>query len=212
MSQLQTKTVLVIVAHPDDETLWVGGTILSHPNWKCFIISLCRESDTERSDKFFKALITLKAEGVIVDLDDGPEQKPLNEEELETTILKLIPPMHFDLIITHNPAGEYTRHLRHEEISKAVIKLWDSVKISATELWVFAYEDGEKKYFPKAIEAASIYRILTKRIFLRKYGIIRETYGFEIDSWEAQTTPKSESFWKFADPYEAVKFMHQHVN
>ena len=23
----------MIVAHPDDETLWAGGTILKHPEW-----------------------------------------------------------------------------------------------------------------------------------------------------------------------------------
>jgi len=28
---LSAKTVAIIVAHPDDETLWAGGTILSHP-------------------------------------------------------------------------------------------------------------------------------------------------------------------------------------
>jgi len=212
MSQLPTKTVLIIVAHPDDETLWAGGTILSHPNWKCFIVCLCRGSDNDRADKFFKALIILKAEGVIIDLDDGPEQKPLDEKELDLAILDTIPPRHFDLIISHNPGGEYTRHIRHEEIGQAVIRLWNKVNISATELWIFAYEDGNKKYYPKAIETASIYRKLTKRIWLRKYGIIREIYGFESDSWEAETTPVDESFWQFTDSYEAVKFLHQHAN
>jgi len=207
MSDLPTKTVLIIVAHPDDETLWAGGTILSHPSWNCFVVCLCRGNDEERSNKFFKALMILKAEGVIVDLDDGPEQNPLDEKELELAILDLIPPKHFDLVISHNPAGEYTRHLRHEEIGKAVIRLWNTVNISASELWIFAYEDGDKKYNPKAIENASICRKLTNRIWLRKYGIIRETYGFDINSWEAETTPRTESFWSFTDSYEAVKFM-----
>jgi len=27
-----SKSAAVIVAHPDDETLWAGGTILSHPH------------------------------------------------------------------------------------------------------------------------------------------------------------------------------------
>ena len=63
-------------------------------------------------------------------------------------------PKHFDLIITHNPTGEYTRHIRHEEVSKAVIKLWHAGKISAGELWTFAYEDGNKKYYPKPVRKA----------------------------------------------------------
>ena len=109
-----SKSVAVIVAHPDDETLWAGGTILCHPSWKCFIVCLCRKSDTERAAKFYKALQDLKSEGIMGDLDDGPEQKPLDEKEVERAIMQILPPTHFDLIISHNPSGEYTRHIRHE--------------------------------------------------------------------------------------------------
>src|SRR5512145_2035091 len=105
MSQLYNKSVVLIVAHPDDETLWAGGTILSHPSWRCFIICLCRESDKDRAPKFHKALEALKSEGIMGDLDDGPEQNPLDEKLLEHEILQLLPPAHFDLAISHNPTG-----------------------------------------------------------------------------------------------------------
>lgn len=156
MNHEKSKSVAVIVAHPDDETLWVGGTILSHPFWNWFIVSLCRKSDTERAVKFFKSLEILGSEGIMGDLDDGPDQNPLDENELEQTILKLLPPKNFDLIIAHSPNGEYTKHLRHEETGKAVIKLWREGKILAKELWLFAYEDGQKKYRPKPIKSASV--------------------------------------------------------
>ena len=208
MTRLSTKTVALIVAHPDDETLWAGGTILSHPSWQWFIVCLCRGSDKERAPRFYKALQVLKSEGIMGDLDDGPEQKPLDEKEVERAILDLLPPKHFDLIISHNPSGEYTRHVRHEEASKAVIKLWHAVKISANELWTFAYEDGGKKYYPRPIETAPICRILTKRIWLRKYSIITETYGFEKSSFEAETTPRAESFWQFTNSCDAKKWLN----
>ena len=201
------KSVAVIVAHPDDEILWAGGTILSHPSWKFFIVCLCRKSDTVRATKFYKALKILKSEGIMGDLDDGPDQKPLDEKEVEGTILELLPPTHFDLIISHNPSGEYTRHIRHEDVSKAVIKLWHAGKISTNELWTFAYEDGGKEFYPKPVENATIYNILTKRIWQRKYSIITETYGFENNSWEAQTTPRAESFWQFSNPNDAIKWL-----
>jgi len=203
------KSVLVIVAHPDDETLWAGGTILNHPSWKCFILCLSRKNDAERATKFFKALKILHSEGVMGDLDDGPDQKPLEEKEIEKFILDLLPQKHFDLIISHNPSGEYTRHLRHEEVGKAVIKLWQTGKISATELWAFAYEDGNKEYLPKAVEHATSCHLLTTPIWLRKYSIITETYGFETDGWEAQTTPRSEAFWQFTDANDAEKLLRQ---
>jgi LmbE family N-acetylglucosaminyl deacetylase len=197
MSHKNMKSVAIIVAHPDDETLWAGGTILTHPEWQCFIISLCRGSDEDRAPRFYKALKTLKAEGIMGDLDDGPDQNPLNEQVLEQTILDLLPAKSYDLVITHNPNGEYTKHLRHEEISKAVIQLWHTGKITATELWTFAYEDGNKAYFPKPVKNATIFNTLTNAEWLLKYSLMTETYGFSKDSWEAQTTPKQEAFWQF---------------
>ena len=207
MDRKTPKSVAVIVAHPDDETLWAGGTILSHPSWNWFIVCLCRKSDTERATKFYKTLQVLKSEGIMGDLDDGPDQNPLEGKEVERIILALLPPKHFDLIISHNPSGEYTRHIRHEEVSKAVIKLWHAGKISTNELWIFAYEDGNKEYYPKSVENATICHILTKRIRLKKYSIITSIYGFEKNSWEAKTTPRAESFWQLSNPKDAKKWL-----
>lgn len=203
----RSKTVAIIVAHPDDETLWAGGTLLLHPLWDCFIISLCRGSDPDRAPKFTKTLVQLDAKGKMGDLDDGVEQKELSESEVENTILNLLPPIHYDLIITHNPNGEYTRHIRHEETSRAVIHLWDKGKISSKELWTFAYEDGNKQYFPKAIESASLYTHLPTTIWQTKYKIITESYGFNKDSWEAQTTPEEEAFWSFDNSIDAERWL-----
>jgi LmbE family N-acetylglucosaminyl deacetylase len=200
MNIKNVKNVAIIVAHPDDEILWAGGTILSHPSWKCFIISLCRSSDKDRAPRFYESLKVLKAEGVMGDLDDGPGQIPLDEEVVKDTITKLLPSESFDLIISHSPSGEYTKHLRHEETGKAVHNLWSTGKISSPEFWTFAYEDGNKEYFPRPVESANIFRTLTKRIWIRKYSIITETYGFKIDSWEAITTPRAEAFWQYTKP------------
>jgi LmbE family N-acetylglucosaminyl deacetylase len=203
----RSKTVAVIVAHPDDETLWAGGTILSHPLWQWFIVCLCRGSDKERAPKFFKALHVLGAEGIMGDLDDGSEQKPLDENEVELAILQLLPSVHFDLIISHNPSGEYTKHLRHEEISKAVITLWQTGKISASELWTFAYEDGCRQYLPKPVNTATLHRVLPETIWQIKYHIITKIFGFTNNSWEAETTPKEESFWQFTNSTDAMHWL-----
>jgi LmbE family N-acetylglucosaminyl deacetylase len=207
MTNLSAKTVAIIVAHPDDETLWAGGAMLLHPSWQCFVVCLCRKSDEERAERFYNALKVLNSAGSMGDLDDGPEQEPLPEMLVESAVLNLLPPKHFDLIITHSPSGEYTKHLRHEETSKAVITLWNTGKIAASELWIFAYEDGDKAYYPQAVKEASIYQILTKEIWLKKYHVITDTYGFGKESWEAQTTPKEEAFWQFSNPIDAKKWL-----
>lgn len=212
MLEIKSKTVAIIVAHPDDETLWAGGTILSHPMWNCFVVSLCRKNDPDRAPRFYESLKILKSSGIMGDLEDGPNQIPLEKTEVEQAILRLLPPQHFDLIISHNPSGEYTRHIRHEEVGEAVINLWNTEKISASEIRLFAYEDGHRKYLPKAVENAAIYRSLTKRIWHQKYSIITEIYGFEKESWEAKTTPVAEAFWHFTHPFVAKKWLIESIN
>jgi LmbE family N-acetylglucosaminyl deacetylase len=203
----KVKSVVVIVAHPDDETLWAGGEILLHPSWDWFVISLCRKNDTDRASRFYRVLKELNTKGIMGDLDDGPEQTPLDVTVLEEAILNLLPKIHFDRIMTHNPNGEYTRHLRHEETSKAVILLWDERKISADELWTFAYDDGHKTHNTTANANAPVYNQLTKSISLKKYQIITETYGFDTNSWEAKNTPTKEAFWQFSNPADALHWL-----
>ena len=206
-TDIPTKSAAVIVAHPDDETLWAGGTMLCHAGWKWTVVSLCRANDADRAPKFFKALQAFGAQGVIGDLEDGPGQEPLNDETVEQAILALLPAQHYDLIITHHPQGEYTRHRRHEEVSRGVIMLWQQGRITADELWAFAYEDGRKAYLPRAVPEAAIYHVLEKEIWQRKYVLMTSTYGFKEDSWEAATTPSAESFWRFTGPDEAFQWL-----
>jgi LmbE family N-acetylglucosaminyl deacetylase len=208
MNDEKQKSVAIIVAHPDDEILWAGGTILNHPSWVCFIACLCRKDDEDRAPKFYQVLKMLNAEGIMGNLDDAPEQLPLDNKLIQQTILDLLNKTHFDLIITHNPTGEYTTHRRHDEVSKAVINLWQQEKVTTDVLWTFAYQDGNKAFFPKADENAPIYKVLSRPIWVKKYNLITQTYGFKRDSWEAQTTPKVEAFWTFDKASDAVIWLN----
>jgi LmbE family N-acetylglucosaminyl deacetylase len=186
----------VIVAHPDDETLWAGGLILMHPEVRWTVVSICRKSDTDRAPKFFRALEQLNATGKMEDMDDGPEQFPLDGLEVQNVVARLLDTNRFDLIITHGLNGEYTRHLRHEETAEAVLNLWRSHKLYAERLWTFAYEDGGRQYLPRAIEQADLLIELTDEIWQKKFSIITDIYGFGKDSFEARTTPKKEAFFE----------------
>jgi LmbE family N-acetylglucosaminyl deacetylase len=188
------KTGAVIVAHPDDETLWAGGTILMHPEINWTIMTLCRKSDPDRAPKFFRIMNILNAKGFMADLDDGPQQRPLEQAELQQAILNTLPQKSYDIVLTHGPKGEYTRHLRHEEVSRAVVNLWEQEQLKAKRLLQFAYEDGGKKYPPRPSKDADIVIDLPKNIRQKKKDIIINSYGFSPDSFEASVVSNAEAY------------------
>ncbi len=195
----------MIVAHPDDETIWAGGTVLNHSDSHWTIVSLCRGTDTDRAPKFIRAVQQLGGVSEIGDLDDGPEQLPLSEVDVQQMVLFLLPEMHFDLVLTHSPHGEYTRHRRHEETGTAVASLWEKGLIKAKEVWMFAYEDsgtGGKNDLPKAIKTAHLISYLPEDIWRRKYTIVTDIYGFAPESYEADIVAREEAFWCFQSPAE----------
>ncbi|HTA93189.1 MAG TPA: hypothetical protein VK745_26605 [Polyangiaceae bacterium] len=201
------ESVAVLVAHPDDETLWAGGTLLSEPGWAPFVTTLCRASDADRSPKFFRALAAMAAHGAMADLDDGPAQRPLQDAQVEQTLLGLLPCRRFDRILTHCPLGEYTRHLRHEEVARAVLRLWLAGEILAPELWLFAYEDGAGQHLPTAIATADVVRDLSLVVWKKKINLVTTVYGFSPDAWEARATPRREAFFRVKTRDEAAAWL-----
>jgi LmbE family N-acetylglucosaminyl deacetylase len=196
--------VALVVAHPDDETLWAGGLLLMHPGWDPFVAALCRKNDPDRAPKFFRALERFNAAGAMGDLDDGPDQAPLRAEEVKEAVLSLLPRRDYDLLVTHAPWGEYTRHLRHEETGKAAIALLAEGELRADALWLFAYEDGGATRPPGPEAGAQVHLPLSRQVWEAKYAIITKVYGFAEKSWEALATPREEAFWMPASPERAA--------
>jgi len=195
----------VVVAHPDDETLWCGGYILAHPQYHWRIVTLCRGSDPDRAPRFRQVLQRLGAEGDMADLDDGPDQTPLPAEQVQETAGALLGTTSYDLILTHGPKGEYTRHRRHAECCQAVVELLRQSDIYTRLLWLFAYEDGGQAYLPRVHHDADRRDVLTDEVCLEKLRLITDVYGYGPDSWEARTTPRQEGFWCFNSAQAVVK-------
>jgi LmbE family N-acetylglucosaminyl deacetylase len=193
-------TAAIVVAHPDDETLWAGGFVLEHAEWDWFIGTLCRASDPDRAPKFARVLERLRARGAMADMDDGPEQQPLPAPDVQRQVHGLLPKIHFDLLITHGPLGEYTWHRRHVEVCQAVVALWRAGRISIGALGLFAYEDGGGQYLPCAVQNAHIHHLLPPEVWRTKFDLVTQVYEFRPESWEARTTPRAEAFWRFESP------------
>jgi LmbE family N-acetylglucosaminyl deacetylase len=191
---LTRESVAVIVAHPDDETLWAGGALLSEPTWSTFVGCACRAHDADRAPKFARVLAELRAQGAMADLDDGPAQSPISDERVEQALLECLPKRDFERIVSHSPLGEYTRHRRHEEVARAVLRLWLRGALSAAELWLFAYDDEGGQRLPSALPSADIVYELSHEVWQRKYQLITGVYGFGEASWEARVTPRKEAF------------------
>jgi len=202
---LAFKRVAVVVAHPDDEVLWCGGLLLSHPEWSTFVAVLCRGSDADRAPRLTRVLDRLGAKGAIGDLDDGPEQR-----SLAAAILDLLPGTDFDLILTHSPRGEYTRHRRHEEVARAVWSLWTQGLLSTRALWLFAYEDGGQAYLPRPEGDADLRLVLPDPVWAEKRRLITDVYNYGVNTWEARTTPHEEAFHRFTTPEAATTLFERY--
>ena len=201
------RRAAVIVAHPDDETLWAGGVILARPHWSWFIATLCRAGDADRTRRFHRACEGLNARGAMADADDGPDQTPLPDERVQGIVEGLLGTAEVDLLLTHGPRGEYTRHRRHEQTCRAVVALWSRGSIRTKALWMFAFQDGGGAHLPHADPDAPIQEVLGDAVWSEKYRLMTEVYGFRPDSWEARTTPRQEAFWSFENAQEAADWV-----
>jgi hypothetical protein len=109
----------------------------------------------------------------------------------------------WDLVLTHGPNGEYTRHRRHEEVSVAMLGLWRDASIDTDQMWLFAYSDQEGAGLPEAIAGAHVKIALPEDIWREKLSIVEEVYGFSPGSWEYGVTPREEAFWRLRSRDEA---------
>ena len=188
---MKKKKVLVIVAHPDDETIWMGGTLLKNKNkWDTTIICLCRKNDKDRAPKFKKVCKILKAKSHISDLEDERPNK-LSQKEIINKIKKFKPNKNYDYIFTHGTNGEYG-HIRHKEVHNSVDKMIKNKQLFCNKLFFFSYT--MKDEICRADKNADKFIKLNDDFLTEKKYLIRNVYGFDRGSFEEKSSRKIEAF------------------
>ena len=184
---------LMIVAHPDDETIWAGGIILANPKIDWTILCLCRASDKDRAPKFVKVAKALGARGIIEDLEDeGRLSLKASIKPIKKIIQDEIGRQSFDYIFTHGENGEYG-HERHVSTHLAVVELVKTKRLVTSELWCFHYKKLSKyKLASKA--GADCILDLSPKLFKQKTSLMSEIYGFDPKGIDAGYCTNPESY------------------
>jgi len=174
-------SAIVVVAHPDDETLWMGGTILQNKDWNWTVLSLCRRSDSDRMPKFLKVCSLYNAKPIILDCDDE-ELKPLELNSVISEIKKALPAFDYDYVFTHGENGEYG-HIRHLEVHRALKKMVEEGNLKAKNFFFFNYEKGVNEPYPDLVVPLPISKSdfivsLTEDELNLKRKIIKDMYGY----------------------------------
>ncbi|WP_438347843.1 PIG-L deacetylase family protein [Paenibacillus sp. FA6] len=114
-----TYNKLMIVAHPDDETIFGGAQLIQEKGWK--VICVTNGDNKVRCKEFKKVMKKVDAEYEIWKYEDkwGGD---FDQSRLKSDLEEVLARQPFDKVVTHNLEGEYG-HTQHQVLSKLVHEL-----------------------------------------------------------------------------------------
>lgn len=146
---------LMIVTHPDDETLWGGSHLIDD---EYFVVCMSNGWHKKRSGDFNRVMKQTGDKSVILNYPDVRKDWTINgkygyemdtystcREAMEKDIQMLLTYKDWEMVVTHNPNGEYGKY-HHQQISKMVTQNFDKILKEKSELYYFGlyYQKGEE--------------------------------------------------------------------
>ena len=177
----QYKNVM-IVAHPDDETLWGGANLI---NDRYFVVCLTNGYTLSRANDFREILKFTNNSGIILNYPDVQDNIRDNWSEVERGILKdlstIINYNFWEKIVTHGPDGT-TGHFHHKKTCEYLTKITKKYnkynnlyyfgkfyKKNSIPKYLKRISNRELKYKKKEV---SIYKSVKKIIFKLWYHML----------------------------------------
>ena len=195
--KLEDTHKLMIVAHPDDETIW-GGAELLKDNY--LVVCITCGSQKTRVNEFEKVMKLSNNKYLMLGYPDKKNNKRDDWRDYYFQIChalrKIINYKDWDLIITHNPDGEYG-HEHHKMTSKIVTNILKN----KDKLYYFGkyYEPSKMKAIKNNLtKVAPKYLDIKINKMIEVYksqSFIKKTFShmFEYENWNKASDWNSEN-------------------
>ena len=142
-----TNKVLFVVAHPDDESLWIGGMLKflsDRQEVDPYVLCVTGRHHPQRNNEFNKALDIAGIKNSFVAEEEIPNRGGIPLSNLQESIDTGISAMKLedvDLVVTHSPYGDEHQHAQHIQLFNYMARYCDAKNISFSFFSTFVLPD-----------------------------------------------------------------------
>lgn len=192
LSEIDLKNInkLMIIVHPDDETLWGGAQLINH---KYLVICITCGSNEVRNNEFKKVMDEVNSPYISLSYPDKTNGKRDDWHDsyiyIQKDLKDIINYKNWGKIVTHNPEGEYG-HEQHIMTSDIVTSLSNKEKLYYFNDYFYDYENLSndshilnEKTLKKKIDLLKIYKSQTA-IINNHYHTIKYKELTSYEDWE----------------------------